>query len=205
MMKSCEFMRNNGEQANWVYNQSSFLSELEAPLSTVPASAVLVRAVSNVQAVASTPLVELFVDGKSAGVQSTIRGIANFPGYRGEQRGGGTSYTNYIKLYEKIQNGTKSGFETCFGPSTLHKRSLNHICCMVLVFAGARTNITAVGIDRNGTRVSSHQLLNGTKPASRMTVCIDVPAKSTGTGEALFMDGQDVAMVVTIQIAILGK
>lgn len=118
------------------------------------------RAVSTVQAVASTPQVELFVDGKSAGVQNTVQGIANFrvPADNDRQRG--------------VQD-----------PLTAARG------------APARTNITAVGLDSSGDRVSSHTLLNGTKPASCMRIHIDVPAKSTGTGEAMFMDGQDIAMI----------
>lgn len=129
-------------RANWVYDSSSFLSELEAPLSTVTSANVLVRAISTVQAVASTPQVELFIDGKSAGVRNTTEGIANF--------------------------GTK---------------------------AVVAAIVTAVGLDSAGNRSSSHQLMSSVKPVSNWSIHIDVPSKTTGTGEALFMDGQDIALL----------
>ena len=129
-------------RVNWVFNSSSFLSELEAPLSTVADGDALIRAISTVQAVASTPQVELFIDGKSAGVRNTTEGIANF--------------------------GTK---------------------------AVAAANVTAVALDSAGNRVASHQLLSSAKPVSNWSIHIDVPSKTTGTGEAMFMDGQDIALL----------
>ena len=57
---------------------------------------------------------------------------------------------------------------------------------------GFVANLTAVGIDRNGNRVARHELLNSSKPVSKMDLYVDVPSKATGTGEALYMDGQDI-------------
>jgi hypothetical protein len=170
-------------RANWVFNSSSFLSELEAPLSTVQASAVLVRAISAVQAVSSTPKVELFVDGQSVGVRPTIRGIANFPENRGHQQRGIRGAPPPVLGAGPLQQKSDDDVDAAPAPANHEAGTSGH------------TNITAVGLDSNGTQVSRHQLLNGTKPAARMAIHIDVPAKSTGTGEAMFMDGQDIALI----------
>lgn len=119
--------------------RASILDDVVVSQATAP----LARAISSVQAVASTPQVELFVDGTSAGVQNTTGGIAEF-------------------------GGPPVGFAA---------------------------NLTALGIDRNGNRVARHELLNSSKPVSKMDLYVDVPSKATGTGEALYMDGQDIAMI----------
>jgi hypothetical protein len=57
-------------------------------------------------------------------------------------------------------------------------------------------NVTIVGIDDTGAVVGSHSLITAEPGAvATMELVVDVPSKSTGTGEALYLDGQDVAFI----------
>lgn len=60
-------------------------------------------------------------------------------------------------------------------------------------FDGA-SNVTAVALDGNGRSVASHTLL-ADGAAARMELVIDVPSVITGTGSAMYLDGQDVAFI----------
>ena len=51
-----------------------------------------------------------------------------------------------------------------------------------------------VALADNGTAVGTHTLLAAGR-ATRMEMVVDVPSPATGTGEALFLDGQDVAFI----------
>jgi hypothetical protein len=55
-------------------------------------------------------------------------------------------------------------------------------------------NTTVVAIDAKGVAVGRHTLLVG-GPAAKMEMVIDVPSKATGTGEHLYLDGQDCAFI----------
>jgi hypothetical protein len=216
-------------RAAWVYNQSGFLSELEAPLSTVRSSDVFVRAISTTQAVASTPQVELFVNGVSAGVQNTTQGIANFesitkcrnasscwmqgdtndhdsPGHMGQINivespdfcCANCSATPGCKFFLCINQSSTVWPEAC--RCLLKQTSSRRVPWSVAstyggIDAVTASNVTAVGVDRTGRRVASHQLLSGVKSVSTMSLQIDVPSKATGTGEALYMDGNDIALL----------
>eukprot|EP01052_Picozoa_sp_SAG31_P023883 SAG31_NODE_1996_length_6700_cov_4.398424_4_plen_700_part_00 len=63
-------------------------------------------------------------------------------------------------------------------------------------FSTAR-NVTAVGIAVDGSMLGIHSLLTGadTTKATKLELSIDVPSVLTGTGSALYLDGQDVAFV----------
>ena len=55
-------------------------------------------------------------------------------------------------------------------------------------------NLTAVAKDSNGKTVASAtRMTNGA--AANLTLALDVPSKLTGTGEALLLDGDDVALL----------
>lgn len=57
-------------------------------------------------------------------------------------------------------------------------------------------NVTIVGIGADGAPQGSHSLLAGSNAAaSRLNLVVDVPSPLTGTGEALYLDGQDLAFV----------
>jgi len=58
----------------------------------------------------------------------------------------------------------------------------------------ATQNLTVVALADNGTAVGTHTLLAAGR-ATRMEMVVDVPSPATGTGEALFLDGQDVAFI----------
>jgi hypothetical protein len=216
-------------RANWVYNESSFLSELEAPLSTVTGTDVLVRAVSTTQAVASTPQVELFVDGESAGVHTPVQGIANFvsikkcrnascwmqpnmndhdhPGHIGQisvvESPGACCANCYAtpgcKFFLCVNQSTTVWPEGC--RCLLKQTSAQRVPWSVastyggIATVAAARNLTAVGLDETGTRLASHQVLRSVKPVSSMSLHIDVPSRTTGTGEAMYMDGNDIALL----------
>jgi hypothetical protein len=141
-----------------VFNFSSFLSALEAPLSTVSSGDVLVRAISTVQAVASTPHVELFIDGKSVGVQNTSHGTANFAPHVCACGVGASVFSS------RCPSGCEAG-------STVT----------------VATNITAVALDSSGKAVAAHELLTGSKNKTisdtHMVLYVDVPSPLTGTGK----------------------
>ena len=54
--------------------------------------------------------------------------------------------------------------------------------------------MTIVAVDSSGEAVGSHTLL-APGSAVKLELAIDVPSPSTGTGSALFLDGQDVAFI----------
>ena len=57
-------------------------------------------------------------------------------------------------------------------------------------------NVTAVGIAADGSSIGSHSLLTGVSTkATKLELSIDVPSVLTGTGSALYLDGQDVAFI----------
>ena len=56
------------------------------------------------------------------------------------------------------------------------------------------SNVTVVGINADGTAAGSHTLL-AAGAATAMQLVVDVPSPSTGTGSAMYLDGQDVAFV----------
>ena len=58
----------------------------------------------------------------------------------------------------------------------------------------ATKNTTVVAVDAGGAAVGSHTLL-AAGAGVKMEMVIDVPSKATGTGEALYLDGQDVAFI----------
>ena len=216
-------------RASWVYNESSFLSELEAPLSTVTSADVLVRAISPTQVVASTPQVELFINGESAGVQNTTQGIANFasikkcqnsscwmqpnmndhdhpPGHMGQINivespefcCANCSATPCCKFFLCVNQSSTVWPEAChclLKPTSTRRVPWSVASTYGGIQSAAVSNVTAVGLDRAGKRLASHQLLSSAKPVSTMSVRIDVPSKLTGTGEALYMDGNDIALV----------
>jgi hypothetical protein len=54
--------------------------------------------------------------------------------------------------------------------------------------------LTALALSANGTVLATtYRQTNG--PAARLALALDCPSKATGTGEALLLDGQDVALV----------
>ena len=57
-------------------------------------------------------------------------------------------------------------------------------------------NVTIVGIDANGVAVGSHSLIaSAAVTAAALELVVDVPSKTTGTGESLYLDGQDVGFI----------
>jgi hypothetical protein len=59
-------------------------------------------------------------------------------------------------------------------------------------------NVTIVGIDGNGVAVGSHSLIAAAvdpENAAILELVVDVPSKTTGTGDSLYLDGQDVAFI----------
>ena len=58
-------------------------------------------------------------------------------------------------------------------------------------------NLTLVGLDADGrTVLARHTVLAPARGgAARVELVVDVPSASTGTGSALYLDGQDVALV----------
>jgi hypothetical protein len=58
----------------------------------------------------------------------------------------------------------------------------------------AAGNLTAVALDSTGTAVASHTLVTAGAVAG-VVLSIDVPSKATGTGSAVVLDGEDVAML----------
>eukprot|EP00038_Savillea_parva_P002877 m.118596 g.118596 ORF g.118596 m.118596 type:complete len:800 (+) comp10987_c0_seq1:276-2675(+) len=56
------------------------------------------------------------------------------------------------------------------------------------------TNVTVIGMDNTGQAVGSHSLLAATT-TSQLELVVDVPSPMTGTGSALYLDGQDVAFI----------
>eukprot|EP01043_Picozoa_sp_COSAG02_P028500 COSAG02_NODE_1730_length_11179_cov_8.564350_6_plen_275_part_00 len=72
--------------------------------------------------------------------------------------------------------------------SNQHNCSCNQQVCHI-----AAKNVTVVALDSAGTPVGSHSLIAADQAgATAMELVVDVPSKSTGTGEALYLDGQDV-------------
>ena len=62
-------------------------------------------------------------------------------------------------------------------------------------FSTAR-NVTVIGIAADGSAHGSHSLLTGVSTkAAKLELRVDVPSLSTGTGSALYLDGQDVAFI----------
>ncbi len=56
-------------------------------------------------------------------------------------------------------------------------------------------NATLVALDDSGRAVASHTVLAPSGPPASLTLTLDVPSASTGTGGALYLDGKDTAMV----------
>lgn len=73
--------------------------------------------------------------------------------------------------------------------SSRHNCSCNQLTCR----SNAK-NVTVVAVDVSGRAVGSHTLL-AAGSAVKLELAIDVPSPSTGTGSAMFLDGQDVAFI----------
>eukprot|EP00463_Aulacantha_scolymantha_P000392 TRINITY_DN1231_c0_g1_i1.p1 TRINITY_DN1231_c0_g1~~TRINITY_DN1231_c0_g1_i1.p1 ORF type:complete len:334 (+),score=71.53 TRINITY_DN1231_c0_g1_i1:722-1723(+) len=60
--------------------------------------------------------------------------------------------------------------------------------------AYAPGNLTAVALDTKGNPVASHSVVTA-GPVAAVVLSIDAPSTKTGTGEAVVVDGEDVAML----------
>jgi hypothetical protein len=70
-----------------------------------------------------------------------------------------------------------------------HTHSCDALACGITA-----SNVTVVGINSDGTVAGSHTLLSAGS-ATEMQLMVDTPSPTTGTGSAMYLDGQDVAFV----------
>lgn len=74
--------------------------------------------------------------------------------------------------------------------------SKHHCSCNQQVCHIDARNLTVVALDTNGSRVGSHTLITADEAgATAIELVVDVPSKATGTGSALYLDGQDIGFV----------
>ena len=186
---------------------------------------VQVRALTPCQIFASTPTVEVIADGVSRGKHTVdpdfglvdLRdGSSSWPPAAGPTpckisllKEGSTAKCKAGSTYgcddgiegmwvdqgcrgEFLCDGRNTTCE-CIGSqgwcSNRHNCSCNQLSCR-----SDAKNVTVVAIDASGAAVGSHTLL-AAGSATKMELVIDVPSVSTGTGSAMYLDGQDVAFI----------
>jgi hypothetical protein len=207
------------------------VSTYQKPLMKGTAWQTVIRVITPCQIFASTPKVEVLVDGKSKGVFTVSEdfglvdlrvGSPKWPPRPGpspcsislireldSQSAVCMRKTNFDCLDGVdgmwVDRGCRGLFSCngrnttceCVGSqgfcSTKHQCSCNQPLCEILTSA---RNITAVGLDQDGSSVlgKPHSLLTAGH-AAKLELVVDVPSKSTGTGDALYLDGSDVAFV----------
>ena len=187
--------------------------------------AIQVRAMTPCQFFASTPFIEVIADGTSRGrhvvdpeygLVDLRDGSPTWPPVAGptpckvsllnEDSTGlctpGTSFGCYDGVDGMwVDQGCRGSFE-CDGKKTTCECigsqgwcSHHHNCsCNQLTCHSSAKNVTVVALDRSGKAVGSHTLL-AAGSAVKLELAIDVPSPSTGTGSAMFLDGQDVSFI----------
>ena len=132
--------------------------------------------------------------GQSFGCYNGIEGFWVDQGCRGtfDVNGAGTNVSCACK-------GSQGFCSTRFNCSAVLPCSVagtKNTTVVGLVQSGAETGVGRVHTQHSQQhRVAGSHTLLAAGPATRMEMVLDVPSIATGTGEALFLDGQDVAFV----------
>lgn len=119
------------------------------------------------------------VESGSMGCYDGIRGMWVDKGCRGVFEVDGV---------KNVECACKGGQGFC---STKFNCSLQTTNCHI-----GNKNVTIVGINDKGVAIGSHSLIAADAgKAAGLQLVVDVPSKTTGTGDALYLDGQDVAFI----------
>ena len=99
------------------------------------------------------------------------------------------SDTNTVELYV---NGASIGQRSLVGPSVQAVSAQSWAEYRNVQFQ--RGNLTAVAMDSTGAMLATHTVITSGPPAG-IVLSLDSPSATTGTGDALLLDGQDMGLV----------